>query len=169
MPSNDGLKGGKKPKSRIASFSFYRESSRKSRSQSTEAVGEGLEMNSQNPEAYGAITVRTPPKPTPSTQQSRNRDTENTAYVPISMKDDLEFAGDNVGSEHYDMCFVAKLHEPLTQSELDALGKQENEGVAGPLDDSLERQIRGPLTGPIKNNETELEEKPHHVSLHQVT
>ena len=71
MPSNNGQKGGKQSKLRIGSFSFYRESSRKSRSQSTEAVGEGLEMNSPSPEAYGAITVRTPPKPTPSKQQSK--------------------------------------------------------------------------------------------------
>ena len=28
-------------------------------------------MNSPSPEAYGAITVRTPPKPTPSKQQSK--------------------------------------------------------------------------------------------------
>jgi hypothetical protein len=154
------------------SFNFYRPSSKKkakaaAAASAAAAAGEGVEMNSQAPEAYGAVTVRTPTEkaPPPTTKSTTGaQDSENTIYVAVATEDDLESRSDNTGSEHYDMCFVAKLSEPLTQDELDALAKQENNGAPGPLDDAVNRSIKGPLTGPLREKEA----SPHHVPLHQV-
>lgn len=119
----------------------------------------GIEMSGP---PYGATGLTPNVKP-PKTPAS---DYENTKYVAISSMD-VE-AGDNLGIDHYDLCFVAKLASPLTQFEIDALGAQENGGRPAALDDSLNREIRGPLTGPLKAKGTESKEETHHAPLHQV-
>ena len=114
----------------------------------------GVEMNQYGSGGSGMTPTVNPPK-TPA-------DYENSNYVAVPSMD-IEQTGDNLGIDHYDLCFVAKLASPLTLFELDALGKQENGGRPRPLDDSLDREIRGPLTGPLTGPES-----PHHVPLHQV-
>jgi hypothetical protein len=136
----------------LPSFSFYRE---KNNRRQSEHLGTELSQWVQNERPYGSTTPNVKPPAAP-------RDNENTSYVAVPSMDVEEGDEDNSGRDHYDLCFVAKLENSLTKNELDALGKQENGGRAAPLDDSLIREIRGPLTGPLQKSE------PHHAPLHQV-
>ena len=119
----------------------------------------GVEMK---PAPYGTtgLTQNVDPPKTSA------RDYENSKYVAVPSMDIEQ--GDNLGIEHYDLCFVAKLTFPPTQSELDALGRQENGDRPVALDDSLNREIHGPLTGPLKAKGAESKEEPHHATLHQI-